>query len=1724
MNLVEYLKHRGNELPVEQSITLWRIAAVRLREICDQGRFHNRLQLRSFAIDPDEGPESLQITDTGNIVASGHTRTAGEEHVWSMAAPEQTGLVAESPGCHSNVYNLGVLGFYLLTGQFPFEATPQDTLAEAIVRREPPISEFAGLNPPRKRLLRSIVARAMQKRPSDRYAEIEYLEAELAVLQFDEPDGDGAGRVPLVGRERIQQEIVALVDRVRAGSSEALLLLGEAGIGKSFLWHAIEASSELPDEKWVYFKSPQTGEIPYAGLAVLLDQLLSALSSKESDIQDHEGWKLSTLLERHGVTDRGRYMAATILPRAAELFRIDRAEARTRVGTGSDDTVDELASLILALAECYKATTIAVDDIQWADQQTMAVLRRLIESDHSGTLLALIGRAEAKERIPETTRIVRYDLPGLSDDASYRLLNHLLSPTPSEMEVHSVNERIRLRAQGNPLAIVNLLQGLRKRQSEVGASDLLGDSIGEFAEADLVQPESDLLTELAHGRLQSISGECRRLLRYISLLLPPVGFPLLERIPGMEGDALERLLDESVEALLLQRDTVRRQVWFTHDSIESRARDEALRDTTLVSSAARILFGAAQHGDDRASFALARLLTGRGVEDDGRPPVRDYLQRAEAVEILYRAASRALELVIPSDALHFAEAALTVEAERGSATDRDDELVLNLHRIAHEAAFLLDDAYLMSRHFRKLHALGDRLDVNRARQFWITRAYAKSWFSGATRIAWVVFRELQAVPETAQVDAINEQATRFLRHNGPRSLYKRLVRRRRATDTRTELVIKTCLRVLLPVLNVRREMLPIVVYLILTESLSGGRTDYTGIAYIFWGVFEALRDAPGRRLHRLWKYAQDLAARTDDRIARHTIRCYANVFIMLSPQSYARAMDELKAMYEEGIRIANFEFAVHAAHIYTQSLLHRGMPLDEVFRTFGEYRERMIELNFYRSAHALAKFQQAAESLMGRTPDPFALTGSIVDEDEYWRAITRDQDVLSIVCFRLLKALLAIYGDEPGIALHHLRRATEGMEAVTSLYDISVIVFLLGMAAFREGAEEEGRDALVRLRRWTRDVRENHEHRYLAVLAERAAAEGKRRRAARRYERSRRWALERGYPHEAALIAERHGDLLQGDPSSAPRATEPLHIAQSLYTQWGAVLAADRVRKKLSWTESPSVISPVLADQRFLARITAASTESELLNIALKQLSRFSAAAEAYLVADIEGGRRVLTQQWRGSGLGEVDRMSWDRLDPAIAAHIEQCEPGASVVDGPSRERGDRRALLLSRTDPSPNIRLTICLGARQDAPAFSAFVAARVSGTLLLTGSLLQLRETIDAAERQADELSAAREELLRTQEYSQLLFGSLPNALLLLDDELNVLFHNPASTRYFIRSDQYPPSLDPQVLDIIRLALKQPEDTAQGEIDAPWQGRVLRVLRRPAMPGSSREPSGISAVSIQDVTELTQQSEALRRQEQQLIVADRMASIGMFSSAIAHEVSNPNHILLLNAQSLFVMLEQWRAQGGTTDPASLAEAERLIEQVVEGAQRIESVVQQVKEYGRGGRTEEWESVEPNELCERALRFSRIMAAKFTKHLSFDRSSSGPPVVVMRGLIEQAIINLIKNACEALRDPSGEVKVRVQYSADGSEACISVADTGPGIDPDVASRLGQPFASARAGEGGTGLGLSIVQTILERHGGRLAFRTREHYNTVAEIYLPVAEHALAGRAGAPDRDRREET
>ncbi len=269
--------------------------------------------------------------------------------------------------------------------------------------------------------------------------------------------------------------------------------------------------------------------------------------------------------------------------------------------------------------------------------------------------------------------------------------------------------------------------------------------------------------------------------------------------------------------------------------------------------------------------------------------------------------------------------------------------------------------------------------------------------------------------------------------------------------------------------------------------------------------------------------------------------------------------------------------------------------------------------------------------------------------------------------------------------------------------------------------------------------------------------------------------------------------------------------------------------------------------------------------------------------------------------------------------------------------------------------------------------------------------------------------------------------------------------------------------------------------------------------------------------IARINAQKEA-RIKEKQLVQADKMKSLGILVAGMAHEISNPNNFIMLNIPLLsdswrdaLPILEAHYRSSGDFPVANLPYSEmrdhipELLEAVSEGAQRIRKIVSSLKEYARGGGADLTEDLNLNNVLDEALLLMNAPLKKSTDRLRVRRDPSLPPVRGSFHQLEQVLINLIQNACQALTDKAQPIEVTTRSDPSNDTVTVQIRDGGPRIPPDHLDRIFDPFFTTKRAAGGCGLGLSICAGIVKEHGGKIELASGPGKGTTVILEFPAA-------------------
>lgn len=278
--------------------------------------------------------------------------------------------------------------------------------------------------------------------------------------------------------------------------------------------------------------------------------------------------------------------------------------------------------------------------------------------------------------------------------------------------------------------------------------------------------------------------------------------------------------------------------------------------------------------------------------------------------------------------------------------------------------------------------------------------------------------------------------------------------------------------------------------------------------------------------------------------------------------------------------------------------------------------------------------------------------------------------------------------------------------------------------------------------------------------------------------------------------------------------------------------------------------------------------------------------------------------------------------------------------------------------------------------------------------------------------------------------------------------------------------------------------------------------------------------ALTTQDVTSFKKMAEREKIHDEQLRQADKMTSLGILVSGVAHEINNPNNLIMLNGaflskiwSDIMPVLEREAEQNSdlrihNLEYSVIAEKlPKIVDSILMGSERIKGIVHGLKEFVRVDTGRLDYEIEINNVVENSIIIVHNVIRKSSYNFSVEYGEDIPLVKGNIQQLEQVIINLLTNACQSLTDVEQPIAVRTSF--ENGEVCVSVKDGGVGISEESMKKIRDPFYTTKRDSGGTGLGLSVSHSIMEAHGGRLDYFSKVDCGTEVHMLLPVNRTAL---------------
>ncbi len=275
-------------------------------------------------------------------------------------------------------------------------------------------------------------------------------------------------------------------------------------------------------------------------------------------------------------------------------------------------------------------------------------------------------------------------------------------------------------------------------------------------------------------------------------------------------------------------------------------------------------------------------------------------------------------------------------------------------------------------------------------------------------------------------------------------------------------------------------------------------------------------------------------------------------------------------------------------------------------------------------------------------------------------------------------------------------------------------------------------------------------------------------------------------------------------------------------------------------------------------------------------------------------------------------------------------------------------------------------------------------------------------------------------------------------------------------------------------------------------------------------------------EIVERKRAADELQVHQKQLLHADKMSSLGILTSGVAHEINNPNGLIQLNLSQLSkswpdaaAILEEYYLVHGDFKfgwfnySRMREEIPQMLDEMIDSSHKIKRIVDDLKDFARRNDSGYNDSVEFAGVIRAALRLADNQLRKSTNCFSVEIDEDLPPFRGNGHRIEQVVVNLVLNACQALNSTQQAIRLRTGQLAQEGMVYLEVEDEGRGMEADQLELITDPFFTTRRETGGTGLGLSVSDGIVKDHQGRLEFSSEPGKGMKVRLLLPIYQESV---------------
>jgi predicted ATPase/signal transduction histidine kinase/DNA-binding NarL/FixJ family response regulator/tRNA A-37 threonylcarbamoyl transferase component Bud32 len=1182
--------------------------AIRLASVLDQLHQQNIIHkdIKSHNILINKTTAEIRLIDFG-IATYSFRENATNRHVsvfegtLPYISPEQTGRMNRSIDYRTDFYSLGITFYEMLTGQVPFTATDALEIVHCHIAKTPVPPHLVNSDIPE--VISDMVVKLLEKTAEDRYQSAAALKADLEMcLERLQPSGTisyfkvgefdlfSQFSIPekLYGRDREVGLLMETFDRVSAGATEAMLVKGYSGIGKSSLVNELRKPIVGVKGYFIAGKFDQfQRNVPYSAIITAFQSLVKQLLT-ESETQLAQ-WRIKLLT---ALGNNAQIMIG-VIP-GVELIVGKQPPVPDLAPTEAQNRFNLVfQNFIQVFCSPEHPLVLFLDDLQWADSATLKLLDVILTNAATGYLF-LLGAYRDNEVSPSHPLVMALDSLRSKAVTIHEItlsplaladISHLIADTLycDVVSVQPLAELVIRKTSGNPFFVNQFLRTLYEENLLTFNPSSREDKAGW--QWDITQIEAiditDNVVELMIQKLRKLPGSTQLVLQLAACVGNTFDLQTLSTIYKRSSeDTYQDLLSALEEGLvllnseltlaskdLIHTHRVNLEFRFLHDRVQQAAyaliEDSAKQVTHL--QIGRLLW------QDTPSDTLSdKLFEIADHFNIGIDLITDQVERLEIAKLNLMAGQKAKAAIAYTVAMEYLRAGMRFLSEDNWT--HQYELALALHTEAAESAYLSSDFATVQRLAdiiqSRAKTLLDKVKVYEIQiQAYVLQNKLLEAINTALQILKLLGVDFPKNPVPSDVEQALSNTAAIL--DGKR--VEDLIDLPQMSDPYKLVAMRLLASIFAPTYIAAPALLPLTVCKQIDLSVQYGNASVSPIAYANYGLLLCGIVGDIGSGYQFGQLALNLLSEFNTQEIKAKTIVIVNIFIRPWKEHLRQTLEPLMSAYSTGVETGDLEFGAFGLLVCSYFAYYSGKELTVLEKEMVVNRDAIDKIKQQTALNYHEIYWQATLNLLGRSKNPCRLQGEACDEQNRLSLHEQANDKAAIAYLYLNKLLLCYLFESYSEAIENAAIAEQYLDVIVATPHVPFFHFydsLVRLAVYFDVPPSEQQNILSRveenqkkMQKWAHHAPMNYLHKFYLVEAEKHRVLGKKVEAMELYDRAIASAKENEYINEEALANELATKfyLTWGKDTIAQLYLQKAHYG---YQIWGAQAKVEHLETK----------------------------------------------------------------------------------------------------------------------------------------------------------------------------------------------------------------------------------------------------------------------------------------------------------------------------------------------------------------------------------------------------------------------------------------------------------------------------------------------------------------------------------------------------------------------------------